>query len=69
MAACEKGRPSIRCSVAEFYGGGLFKLIEQLEIKDVRLVFAPHDQIGDFGGEVDNWHWPRHSGDVALFRA
>jgi hypothetical protein len=69
VAACEKGRPWLRCSVAEYYGGGQYRLIEQLEIKDVRLVFAPHDQIGDFGGEIDNWHWPRHSGDVALFRA
>lgn len=67
--ACEKGRPWLRCSVAEYFGGGQYRLIEQLEIKDVRLVFAPHDQIGDFGGEIDNWHWPRHSGDVALFRA
>lgn len=66
---CEKGRPERRCSVAEYFGGGQYRLIEQLQIKDVRLVFAPHDQIGDFGGEIDNWHWPRHSGDVALFRA
>ncbi len=69
VTACEKGRPSIRCNVAEYFGGGQYRLIEQLEIKDVRLVFAPHDQIGDFGGEVDNWHWPRHDGDVAIFRA
>lgn len=69
VAACEKGRPGVRCSVAEYFGGGQYRLIEQLEIKDVRLVFAPHDQIGDFGGEIDNWHWPRHSGDVTFFRA
>jgi hypothetical protein len=69
VAACEKGRPSLRCNVAEYFGGGQYRLIEQLEIKDVRLVFAPHDQIGDFGGEIDNWRWPRHSGDVAMFRA
>lgn len=69
VAACEKGRPDRRCSVAEYFGGGQYRLVEQLEIKDVRLVFAPHDQIGDFGGEIDNWHWPRHSGDVSLFRA
>lgn len=69
VAGCEKGRPDRRCAVAEYYGGGQYRLVEQLEIKDVRLVFAPHDQIGDFGGEIDNWRWPRHSGDVALFRA
>jgi Peptidase S46 len=69
VAACEKGRPDRRCNVAEYYGGGQYRLVEQLEIKDVRLVFAPHDRIGDYGGEVDNWHWPRHAGDVALYRA
>jgi hypothetical protein len=69
VAGCEKGKPHLRCSVAEYFGGGQYRLIEQLEIKDVRLVFAPHDQIGDFGGEIDNWRWPRHSGDVSLLRA
>lgn len=69
IAACEKGHPELRCSVAEYYGGAEYRLIEQLEIKDVRLVFAPHDQIGNYGGEIDNWRWPRHSGDVAIFRA
>jgi hypothetical protein len=69
VAACEKGRPSMRCNVAEYFGGGQYRLIEQLELKDIRLVFAPHDQIGDFGGEIDNWRWPRHTGDVSMFRA
>jgi hypothetical protein len=69
VSECEKGRPWLRCSVAEYFGGGQYRLIEQLEIKDVRLVFAPHDQIGDYGGEIDNWHWPRHTGDVSLLRA
>jgi Peptidase S46 len=69
VAACEKGRPWLRCSVAEYFGGAQYRLIEQLEIKDVRLVFAPHEAIGNYGGEVDNWRWPRHTGDVAIFRA
>ena len=69
VGACEKGRPWLRCSVAEYFGGGQFRLIEQLEIKDVRLVFAPHEAIGNYGGEVDNWRWPRHTGDVSMFRA
>ena len=33
-----------------------------VEIKDVRLVFAPHEAVGNYGGEVDNWNWPRHTG-------
>jgi hypothetical protein len=32
-------------------------------------VYAPAESIGNFGGEVDNWRWPRHDGDVAFFRA
>jgi hypothetical protein len=38
-------------------------------IKDVRLVYAPPRSIGEFGGELDNWMWPRHTGDFALMRA
>ena len=44
-------------------------LIEQLEIRDVRLVHAPPESVGAFGGEIDNWRWPRHCGDYAFFRA
>lgn len=69
VAACEKGRASLRCSVASFYEGAQHFLVEQLEIRDVRLVWAPPAGIGNFGGEIDNWRWPRHTGDVALFRA
>ncbi|WP_437957733.1 S46 family peptidase [Sorangium sp. So ce119] len=69
VAACEEGRPEVRCSIAEYFGGGKISLIEQLEIKDVRIVYVPHEGIGNFGGELDNWRWPRHSGDFAFFRA
>ena len=43
--------------------------IAQLEIQDVRLVYAPADGIGNFGGETDNWRWPRHTGDWSFYRA
>ncbi|WP_437570124.1 S46 family peptidase [Sorangium sp. So ce542] len=69
VSACEAGRPEIRCSIAEYFGGGQVSLIEQLEIKDVRLVYAPHEAIGNFGGDIDNWRWPRHTGDFTFFRA
>ncbi|MBX3187443.1 MAG: S46 family peptidase [Labilithrix sp.] len=69
VAACEKGRPGIRCNVASFYEGAQHFRIEQLEIRDVRLVWAPPAGIGNYGGEIDNWRWPRHTGDVSLFRA
>lgn len=69
VAACEKGRAGLRCNVASFYEGAQHFLVEQLEIRDVRLVWAPPVGVGNFGGEVDNWRWPRHTGDVSFFRA
>ncbi len=69
VADCEEGRPELRCSVVSYYGGEQYVLIEQLEIRDLRLVYAPAESIGSFGGETDNWRWPRHAGDFAFFRA
>jgi len=67
VAACEKA-PSRRCEVAAYDGGVRYVLVESLEFPDVRVVFAPPNAVGDFGGEVDNWSWPRHAGDFALLR-
>jgi hypothetical protein len=69
VAACEKPGGGTRCELKSFYGGLRFYLIEKLELRDVRLVFAPPSGIGNYGGEVDNWRWPRHTGDFSLFRA
>jgi hypothetical protein len=69
VAACEKGRSQIRCSVRNYFEGASYILIEQLEIRDVRLVYAPPEMIGSYGGEIDNWRWPRHAGDFAFYRA
>jgi len=68
IAACEK-QPSRRCDVRAYYGGSTYYLQQQLEIQDVRLVYAPARGIGNFGGEVDNWQWPRHTGDFGFYRA
>ena len=68
VAACEKD-PGHRCTVSSFYGGLEFYLIKQLEIRDVRLVHAPAAGIGKFGGDTDNWMWPRHTGDYGFYRA
>jgi hypothetical protein len=67
VAACEKD--GSRCNVASFYEGLKYFEIKQLEIKDVRLVYAPAEGIGVFGGETDNWRWPRHTGDWSYLRA
>jgi peptidase S46-like protein len=69
LAACEKDRPGIRCSVSSYFGGGQYILTENLEIRDVRLVYVPARSVGNYGGEIDNWAWPRHTGDWSFFRA
>lgn len=58
-----------RCTVEAFNGGASFRLIRKREIRDVRIVYAPPFSVGEFGGEVDNFRWPRHGGDFAFFRA
>ena len=68
VAECEK-KPSTRCRVAAFDGGVQYILADQLELSDIRLVYAPPRSVGEYGGEIDNWMWPRHTGDFAIGRA
>ncbi len=68
VAECETDEGH-RCRVASYNGGLEYELIKQLEIRDVRLVHAPGRSIGDYGGDVDNWMWPRHTGDYSFLRA
>jgi len=68
VAECEKAG-GVRCSVANMYYGTDFYRITQLELSDVRLVYAPPRAIGNYGDEIDNFMWPRHTGDFTLLRA
>ena len=68
IAACE-ATGIHRCSVSSFHGGLEYFLIKSLEIRDVRLVYAPATSIGKYGGDDDNWQWPRHTGDFGFYRA
>ncbi len=68
VAQCEAG-DGYRCRLYSFSGGNTYRLFRNLEIKDVRLVYAPPSSIGNYGGEVDNWMWPRHTGDFSFYRA
>ncbi|MFY0574439.1 S46 family peptidase [Cystobacter fuscus] len=68
VAECEK-RPATRCKVARFEGGLQFTLLDSVELADVRLVYAPPRSVGEYGGEEDNWMWPRHTGDFSILRA
>jgi len=55
-------------TVKAFYGGNEYYLFVFKTYKDVRLVGAPPSSIGKFGGDTDNWMWPRHTGDFTIFR-
>lgn len=58
-----------RASVSEMFIGKTYVLFIYNYLKDVRLVYAPPRSIGNFGGEDDNWMWPRHTGDFSIMRA
>ncbi len=68
LASCESDAGH-RCQVSSFFGGAQYKLNKRLEIKDVRIVYSPADSVGRYGGDADNWLWPRHTGDFAFYRA
>ncbi|WP_133000777.1 S46 family peptidase [Luteimonas arsenica] len=68
VAQCEADA-GYRCRLYSFAGGNTYRLFKNLEIQDVRLVYAPQGSVGAYGGEVDNWMWPRHTGDFAFYRA
>jgi len=65
----EKGRDDINATVAEMYNGKQYILFVYKLIKDLRIVYAPPMSIGKYGGETDNWMWPRHTGDFSFLRA
>ncbi len=67
-AACEADA-GFRCRLYSFSGGNTYRLFRNMEIKDVRLVYAPPGSVGKFGGDIDNWMWPRHTGDFSFYRA
>ena len=67
--AAEQKHPGQRAEVAEMFAGKTYVLFIYTYIQDVRLVFAPPASVGNFGGEVDNWEWPRHTGDFSFMRA
>ena len=68
IKSCEADA-NYRCNVRSFHNGLEYYLIKQLMIRDVRLVYAPPESVGAFGGDIDNYEYPRHSGDFAFLRA
>lgn len=65
----EEKDPAIEAQVAEMFAGETYILFRYKVLKDVRLVYIPPRDIGEFGGEKDNWMWPRHDGDFSFVRA
>lgn len=59
----------IQANVVNFLSGTKYYLYTYFVIKDVRLVYAPPRSIGEYGGDIDNWMWPRHTGDFSFMRA
>ncbi|MCP2519158.1 S46 family peptidase, partial [SCandidatus Aminicenantes bacterium Aminicenantia_JdfR_composite] len=64
----EKGG-DVECRIASMNYGKQYYLFKYLKIKDVRIVYVPSRSIGEYGGDIDNWMWPRHTGDFAFLRA
>jgi hypothetical protein len=61
--------PTIEARVSEMFTGESYVLFRYRLINDVRLVYVPPVNIGNFGAETDNWEWPRHTGDFTFIRA
>lgn len=69
VVRAEEAHPGLRAEVAEMFKGQTYVLFLYIYLKDVRMVYVPPISIGNFGGEVDNWEWPRHTGDFSVLRA
>jgi hypothetical protein len=61
--------PGLEIVISEMLPGKSYILFRYKTIKDIRIVYVPARNIGEFGGETDNWEWPRHNGDFSFLRA
>jgi len=65
----EEKKGDIECRIEAMSEGMQFYLFRYFKIKDIRIVYVPPDAVGNYGGEIDNWMWPRHAGDFSFMRA
>ncbi len=68
LEALTEKRPYTSVAIEEFFGGNQYIAFVSETYHDVRMVGAPPSSIGKFGGDTDNWMWPRHTGDFSVFR-
>ncbi|MCC5918390.1 MAG: S46 family peptidase [Cryomorphaceae bacterium] len=68
MAEYQESHPDLTFEIKPFYYGNQYIIVGKEIFKDVRLVGAPPSAIGKYGSDTDNWMWPRHTGDFAVFR-
>ena len=68
LVASEQERSEYKVSIESFYIGNQYFMMYNEVFADVRMVGAPPSNIGKFGGDTDNWVWPRHTGDFSIFR-
>jgi len=64
----EKGKSDINAEIAKMYNGKQYILFVYKRFDDVRVVYVPPQAIGNYGGDIDNWMWPRHTGDFSFMR-
>lgn len=69
LVAAAEANGADRASVRAFHSGLQYYLVRYKRIRDIRIVYAPPLAIGEFGGDIDNWMWPRHTGDFSFLRA
>lgn len=69
IADAEQQRKGVTASIAEMFAGRTYLLFLHKTLRDIRLVYVPPRSVGEFGGENDNWVWPRHTGDFSFIRA
>ncbi len=69
IESAARASTGLTARVVDMYSGDRYFLFTFESLSDVRMVYAPPSSIGNYGGEVDNWMWPRHTGDFALMRA
>jgi len=64
----EGNREDIHCKVVKLFEGQEYRKYTYTKYRDVRIVYAPPESIGKYGGDIDNWIWPRHTGDFTFYR-